>query len=83
MKLFLLTITSCVLGGCAGNPPSLLAYMYNSSDSCQFRNIEGKTMDEKVANMPSYCGAGSGRTTIYATQHQQPLGPAVGYVKTR
>ena len=74
MKLFLLIVTSCVLGGCAGNPPRFLAEFYDRQDPCQIRNNGG--------NYPSWCGAGSaGRTVIYATPTNNPLGAPVGYIK--
>lgn len=76
-------ILSLALTGCAGNPPRWLAAMYDGADACQFQNIQGATMNEKVANMPGYCGASNGRAVIYRTPYGQPVGAPAGYVKTR
>ena len=71
--VFLVAVT---LTGCAGTPPKFLADFYDSQDPCQLQNIRGTTLDEKVANMPSWCGASSGRKYIYNNQGRQ-----VGYTK--
>lgn len=75
MKLFLLSLTCCVLGGCGTyGEPLFLARMYDRADPCQRQNNGG--------NYPSFCGAGSsGRTVIYATPTNNPLGAPVGYTK--
>jgi starvation-inducible outer membrane lipoprotein len=59
------------LTGCA-TPPQWLANHFNSLDPCQ-----------NVNSQPSWCGAGAGRTVIYSTPHQQPLGAQIGYTKNR
>lgn len=82
MKTAILVL-SLTLAGCAGKPPSLLAAMYNNNDPCQLQNLKGTTMDEKVANMPSFCGASGNRQYIYSTPKNQAVGAPVGYVKTR
>lgn len=59
-----------LLCGCA-TPPRWLAAHYNSQDPCQ-----------NAKTMPNWCGAGSsGRTTIYSTPNQVPLGAPIGYTK--
>lgn len=70
---FLLAVT---LAGCAGNPPKFLADFYDAQDPCQLQNIRGSTLDEKVQNMPSFCGASGKRTYIYNN-----TGARVGYTK--
>lgn len=63
------------LSGCATAPQWLASY-YDGMDPCQRRDAQGR--------YPHYCGAGSaGRTVIYATPQQQPIGPAVGYTKSQ
>jgi hypothetical protein len=76
MKLFLLMLTSCCLGGCGTyGEPLLLARFYDSQDPCQLQNNGG--------NYPSFCGAGGrGRTVIYATPTNAPIGAPIGYTKT-
>ena len=65
-----LTLTGCGTYG----EPLLLARMFDAADGCQLKNNGGK--------YPSYCGAGgAGRTTIYATPTNNPIGAAVGYTK--
>ena len=59
---------TAVLTGCA-QPPKFLADYYNSKDPCQSQNNGGV--------YPSFCGASSGRTTIYNQQNKP-----IGYVKT-
>ena len=68
MKLLLLSLTCCILGGCGTyGEPLLLARWYDSRDPCQKQNYG-------TAPQPSFCGATSGRTYIYPKN-----GPAVGY----
>lgn len=74
MRLFLLTLTSCILAGCA-TAPSFLAQTYNNADPCQLQNNGG--------NYPSFCGAGTGRTVIYSTPTANPIGAQIGYTKNR
>ena len=63
-------LLAVLLTGCA-TPPRWLAAHYNSQDPCQ-----------NAKTMPDWCGAGSsGRTTIYSTPNQQPLGAPIGYIK--
>ena len=71
MKTLLLSLTCCILGGCGTyGEPLLLARMYNSADPCQ------------RSPQPSFCGAGgAGRTTIYATPNNNPIGAPIGYTK--
>lgn len=73
-------LLSLTLSGCA-NGPWLLATIYDNNDPCQLQNLRGKTMDEKVANMPSFCGSSGNRQYIYATPNNQSSGARVGYVK--
>lgn len=69
MKTVALLI-SLTLMGCATAPRWLAAH-YNSQDPCQ-----------NAKTMPDWCGAGSsGRTTIYSTPNQQPIGAPIGYIK--
>ena len=76
-KLFLLSITCCVLGGCGTyGEPLFLARMYDASDPCQLQNIPGANIDEKIARMPRFCGASGGRTYIYTNSGQRN-----GYIK--
>jgi hypothetical protein len=73
MRILILFI-AVLLTGCAGNPPRLLAEFYDRQDPCQRQNNGGR--------YPSWCGAGSaGRTVIYATPTNNPLGAPVGYTK--
>ena len=74
MKTFLLIITCCILSGCA-TPVKLLASYYNSQDPCQLQNIPGNSLDQKTANMPSYCGNSAGRVYIYTNS-----GGRTGYI---
>lgn len=76
MKLLLLSLTCCILGGCGTyGEPLMLARFYDRQDPCQLQNNGGR--------YPSFCGAGSaGRTTIYATPNGAPIGAPVGYTKT-
>ena len=71
MKTLLLSLTCCILGGCGTyGEPLILARMFDSADQCQ------------RFPQPNYCGAGSaGRTTIYATPNNNPIGAPVGYTK--
>lgn len=64
--LAILAVT--LLSGCATGV-NFLATVYDSADSCQRKPY------------PSYCGAGSGRTVIYSTPNQQPVGAQIGYTK--
>ena len=65
-----------ILTGCGGMPPKFLADFYDAQDPCQLQNIRGSTLDEKVKNMPSFCGASKGRTYIYDNR-----GKPLGYIK--
>lgn len=71
----LTVVTALMLTGCGTyGEPLILARMFDSADPCQLRNNGG--------NYPSYCGRGSaGRTTIYATPTNNPIGAEVGYTK--
>jgi hypothetical protein len=71
MRTLLLSLTACILGGCGTyGEPLFLARMYDSADHCQ------------RFPQPSYCGAGTrGRTTIYATPTNNPIGAPIGYTK--
>lgn len=75
MKPILVASLALLLSACGTNgEPLLLAAMYDRADKCQIRNNGG--------NFPSYCGAGSaGRTTIYATPTNNPVGAPIGYTK--
>jgi hypothetical protein len=71
-----LIVVSLILSGCA-NAPVWLAEIYDSQDPCQQRNYYKQGGQE-----PRYCGAGSaGRTVIYATPTNNPIGAPVGYTK--
>lgn len=78
MKIILLSLTCCILGGCGTyGEPLLLARLYDNADDCQPQNWH-----RSGGRQPSYCGAGSaGRTTIYATPTNNPIGAPVGYTK--
>jgi predicted small lipoprotein YifL len=66
----LLLMLSLTLTGCGTyGEPLLLARMYDSADPCQ------------RATKPTFCGAASGQTVIYATPNSAPLGAPVGYIK--
>lgn len=80
MKPLIIAVSLC-LTACAGNPPKFLSAMYNGADPCQFQNIKGANLDEKVANMPDFCGASNSRKYIYATPQQKAYGAKVGYQK--
>lgn len=67
-------VLSLALTGCA-TAPSFLARAYNNADPCQLQNNGG--------NLPSFCGAGSGRTVIYSTPTGNPVGAPIGYTKSR
>jgi hypothetical protein len=69
-------LLSLALVGCAGQPPKFLADFYDAQDPCQLQNIRGATLDDKAKNMPSWCGASSGRKYIYNNQ-----GARMGYIK--
>ena len=71
MKILFSAVLALCLTGCA-TPPRWLASHFDSMDPCQ-----------NVNSMPSWCGAGAGRTVIYSTPHQQPLGAQIGYTKNR
>jgi hypothetical protein len=75
MKTLILFV-AVTLTGCAGTPPKFLADFYDAQDPCQLQNIRGATLDQKVANMPSFCGASRGRTYVYDNR-----GNKVGYIK--
>lgn len=74
MKTMISVILIATLTGCA-TAPSFLARTYNNADPCQLQNNGG--------NLPSFCGAGSGRTVIYSTPTANPVGAPVGYTKSR
>lgn len=75
MKTFLLITIACCLGGCGTyGEPLFLAKMFDSADTCQRQNWPN-------GREPSYCGASSGRTYIYATPNQSGVGRQVGYIK--
>jgi hypothetical protein len=77
MKTIATLAVAIILTGCGTyGEPLLLARFYDSQDPCQLQNIRGTTLDEKVANMPSWCGASSGRKYIYNNQ-----GARMGYIK--
>lgn len=63
-----------VLSGCA-TPPQWLANHFDSLDPCQTKHWQDP--------QPRFCGASSGRTTVYSTPQGQPLGAPIGYTKTR
>jgi len=65
LALMILTLSGCGTYG----EPLFLARMYDASDPCQ------------RAQKPQWCGAASGRTTIYATPNNNPIGAPVGYIK--
>lgn len=71
-KILLTTLLGVTLTGCAG-PMNLLAGIYDRQDSCQLKNNGG--------NYPSYCGSSSGRTYVYSTPWNAPIGNQVGYIK--
>ena len=75
MKILILFV-AVTLTGCAGNPPKFLADFYDAQDPCQLQNIRGTTLDQKVQNMPSWCGSSGKRTYIYNNQ-----GARLGYIK--
>jgi hypothetical protein len=75
MKILILFVAVTVTG-CAGNPPKFLADFYDGQDPCQLQNIRGATLDQKVANMPKFCGSSGNRKYIYDNQ-----GARVGYTK--
>lgn len=76
-----IVILSVALTGCA-NGPWLLATIYDNNDPCQLQNLKGATMNEKVANMPSFCGSSGKRQYIYSTPNNQAAGNPIGYVQT-
>lgn len=71
MKILMAMILAMTLTGCA-TPPQWLANHFNSLDPCQ-----------NPKSMPQWCGASAGRTLIYSTPNQGPLGAQVGYTKNR
>ena len=71
MKILMAVILAITLTGCA-SPPRWLAAHFDAMDPCQ-----------NVNAMPQWCGAASGRTVIYSTPHQGPLGAQIGYTKNR
>lgn len=97
MKTVLLSLTCCILGGCGTyGEPLLLTRMFDSADPCQnykvldsggfdYKQVNGKLVVDirpSKTTQPSFCGAGSrGRTTIYATPNNNPIGAPVGYTK--
>lgn len=78
MKLILIASLALLLTACGTNgEPKLLAAYFDSQDTCQRANWPN-------GSMPRYCGSGqAGRTTIYATPRNQPIGQAVGYTKNQ
>ena len=71
MKTLMAGILILSLTGCA-SPPRWLAAHFDAMDPCQ-----------NPKSMPTWCGASAGRTLIYSTPHQQPLGAQIGYTKNR
>jgi hypothetical protein len=71
----LMVVISLALAGCGTyGEPLLLARMFDAQDPCQRQNNGGR--------YPSFCGAGSsGRTVIYATPTNAPIGAPIGYTK--
>jgi len=61
MKKLIVLGAAFILTGCANVngvlTPTLLADYYDSQDPCQLQNIKGSTTEEKIRNMPSFCGA--------------------------
>ncbi len=74
MKILILS-AAVLLTGCAA-PFEMYAHYLNTQDPCQLQNIQGSSLDQKVANMPKFCGASAGRTYIYNNR-----GLPVGYIK--
>lgn len=71
---YLAIILALALTGCGSmGEPLFLAAIYDRADGCQRQNNHG--------NYPSYCGAGSNRTNIYANRAWAPIGNQVGYIK--
>lgn len=68
MTKVLAILAVSLLTGC-GTTVNYLAAAYDSADACQRKPY------------PSYCGASSGRTTIYATPNGMPVGKPLGYTK--
>ena len=73
MKYIILSI-SILLSACA-TPPQWLANHFDSLDPCQVKHYKDP--------QPKFCGASSGRTTIYSTPNAQPLGNPIGYTQGR
>lgn len=71
MKTLMAITITVAITGCA-SPPRWLATHFDNMDPCQ-----------RVNAQPSWCGASAGRTVIYSTPHQQPLGAQIGYTKNR
>ncbi len=85
MKLVLLMIIACILGGCGTyGEPLLLARMYDSQDPCQSRNWKENGGHMDLSNVPrgaqsgypDFCGGSVGRNYIYDSQ-----GRLIGYTK--
>lgn len=72
-------ITAILLTGCA-TPPQWLANHYDRNDACQtgqFSQAERLRLGRPVGyQMPSWCGASSGRVYIYNNANVQQ-----GYIK--
>lgn len=69
-KTIIVILMLLLLSGCA-TPPQWLANHFDSQDPCQ------------RYPHPSWCGASSGRTVIYSTPNNQPLGARIGYTKQK
>jgi hypothetical protein len=76
MKILILLVAVALTGCGTNGEPLLLARFYDAQDPCQLQNIRGATIDDKIKNMPSWCGVSSGRKYIYNNQ-----GARVGYTK--
>lgn len=60
MKKLIIVVLAVLTSACGTyGEPLWLARMYDSRDPCQLQNVRGNTMEEKFANMPSWCGASS------------------------
>jgi hypothetical protein len=69
MRTIATLAVAVILSGCGTyGEPLLLARIYDAQDPCQVKNNGGK--------YPSWCGATSGRQTIYTNR-----GAPVGYVQ--
>ena len=74
LKLVLTILLTLTNTACTPLIVNTIGRVYDNNDGCQQRNWQ----DNRA---PSYCGAGSSRTYIYATPHQSPIGTQSGYIK--